>query len=63
MRPYTLPDNKVIDLDSVISVGELFINKSDPIYNCYEVYLSNGSLGVFDDDLTREQFITDWGNV
>jgi hypothetical protein len=62
MRLYTLPDNEVIDLDAVIRVGTTFINKNYPEHNCYEIYLSNGaSFGVFDNQLSRSSFITEWG--
>lgn len=64
MRLYTLPDNEVIDLDSVIRVGSVFVNKNYPQYNCYEVYVTNGtSFGVFESDLSRATFLTEWGGV
>ena len=61
MRQYVLPDDEVIDLDQVVRVGALFVNKNYPEYNGYEVYLSNGtSFGVFDEQLTRATFISVW---
>jgi hypothetical protein len=64
MRLYTLPDNEVIDLDSVIRVSDLFINKNYAQYNAYEVYLTNGtSFGIFDNELGRATFLSEWGGV
>ena len=61
MRLHTLPDDEVVDLDQVIRVGALFINKNYPEYNCYEIYLSNGtSLGIRNSDLSRASFLVAW---
>jgi hypothetical protein len=59
---YDLPDGSVIDLNQVLKVGPIFVNKNYVKYNCYEVYLANGvSYGVFDKDLSRVAFIKAWG--
>lgn len=64
MRLYDMPDGKKIDLDAVVDVDPLFINKNYPKFNCYEVHLSNGkSFGVFDKDLNRDEFIAAWEGV
>lgn len=61
MLKYTLPDNSVIDLHQVLRVGETFVNKNYSEYNSFEIYLTNGtSLGVFDNQLSREDFIAAW---
>lgn len=61
MRPYTLPSGKQIDLDQVLSVSPIFINKNYSQYNCYEIYYTNGqSDGVFENDLARATFMAAW---
>lgn len=61
-RLYDMPDGETINLDNVEQVGKLFINKNFPEYNCYEVYFSTGrdSIGVFENDLPRAQFLIEW---
>ena len=61
MRAYELPDGLYVDLDSVLSVGSLFVNKNYDEYSCYEVQLSgNTSVSVFEQVLPRSDFITIW---
>ena len=61
MRLYNLPSGDAIDLDQVLKVDHLFINKNYPQYNCYEIYLSNGtSYGILENDLARADFIAAW---
>lgn len=58
MDVYELPDGSVIDLQKVIRVGDLFINKSNSSANCYEVYVENGlSYSVLDIELSRSTFL------
>ena len=64
MRLYDLPSGDTVDLDQVIQVGPLFVNKNDANYNCYEIYLTNGtSYGILDVDLSRSAFIVSWEGV
>jgi len=61
MRRHDLPDGSTIDLDQVLQIGKLFVNKNYPEFNSYEIYLTNGtSYGVFEKDLKRSDFITTW---
>ena len=61
MRRHDLPDGSTIDLDQVLQIGKLFVNKNYPEFNSYEIYLTNGtSYGVFEKDLRRSDFITTW---
>lgn len=62
MRLHELPDGSAIDLDQVVQVGPIFINKNYSQYNSYEIYLTNGtSNGVFENTLSRADFIASWG--
>jgi hypothetical protein len=61
MNVYNLPSGDAIDLDQVLQVGALFVNKNYPEYNSYEIYLTNGtSYGIFENALTRANFISAW---
>lgn len=61
MRAYSLPDGTAIDLDQVLSVDSIFINKNYSQYNCYEIRMLNGdSFGIFENELPRSTFITTW---
>ena len=58
---YVFPDGTAIDLNQVLQVGPLFVNKNNSQYSSYEIYLTNGeSIGVFESDLSRDSFITTW---
>ena len=64
MRVFTRPTGQTIDLDAVVSVGEVFVNKNYPEYNCYEVYLAGGdSFSLFTNDVARDEFIAKWGGA
>jgi len=61
MRSYELPDGSFLDLDAVVSVGSLFVNKNYNEYSCYDVHMSgNTSISVFEQALPRNDFIAVW---
>lgn len=64
MRLHELPTGEEIDLDRVVKVGKLFVNKNYPEYNCYEVYMDSGeSFGVFENALARTIFLALWSGT
>lgn len=58
---YELPDGSAVDLNQVLQVGPLFVNKNDSQHNSYEIFLSNGTrVGVFERELSRAVFLAVW---
>ena len=62
MRLHNLPDGSKVDLDSIVTIGPLFINKNYPEYSCYEVYIAYrmDSITIFEADLLRSELESLW---
>jgi len=64
MRAYNLTDGNRIDLNQVISVSDLHVNKNDSTFNSYEVALTNGyTHGILESSLPRAAFLVAWEAV
>lgn len=58
MSLYELKDGSVVKLDYVVRVSPLQVNKADSRFNCYEVFMIDGStFTVFEEDLPRNRFL------